>query len=299
MPKQTGLWIFYLLLFFSISCDKNNSFPIISGKNLPLAIISDLPAELNESSGLILDSAGNFWSMNDRGGSAKIFGFDERGILTRTLQISGATNVDWEDLTIDDSGNIFISDSGNNDNDRKDLKILKLLMDDLATNASSITPIIITYKYNNQTEFPPERPDHHFDCEALIVSNSIFHLFTKDRSKPFAGLTNHYSLVENDSPRLAIFQSFFQTDEDKDAGAITGAGMSKDGKKLALVSKRKCWIITDFEQGDFFKGTIEDFVFDKNTQIESVCFSDSCTIFLTDEQTNAGGKKLYRANICN
>ena len=93
--------------------------------NFQFEQIASLPAILNESSGLENAGSGEFWSHNDKGGNPELYRFDTLGMLEQTLRITNASNVDWEDMTIDDAGNIYIGDFGNNNNERTDLKIYK------------------------------------------------------------------------------------------------------------------------------------------------------------------------------
>ena len=84
--------------------------------------VFDLPAELSESSGIILyDSL--LWSFNDNGGEAEIFGVHlTTGMISKTIEISNGKNKDWEDIA-QNQDYIFIGDFGNNDGSRKDLRI--------------------------------------------------------------------------------------------------------------------------------------------------------------------------------
>ena len=70
---------------------------------------------LVESSGLQM--AGNFlWSFNDGGGAATIYRIDTlTNTLLQTVNLSGATNMDWEDIAFDGT-DFYIGDFGNNAN---------------------------------------------------------------------------------------------------------------------------------------------------------------------------------------
>ena len=49
----------------------------------------------------------------------------------KKVVVVNAENNDWEDLTADDKGNLYIGDFGNNHNKRKNLSILKIKSKDL------------------------------------------------------------------------------------------------------------------------------------------------------------------------
>lgn len=75
--------------------------------------------ELTESSGLARSQRepGLYWSHNDSGGPATAYAFDERGALRGRLALTGAVNLDWEDMTSfveDGQPRLLIADVGDN-----------------------------------------------------------------------------------------------------------------------------------------------------------------------------------------
>ena len=174
----------FLLSFFLISssCNTGN-----------LKIIADLPKTLNEASGIekTIDSD-LIWMLNDGGNSPKLYGVSISGKIKKELKIN-AKNNDWEDLTSDQEGNIYIGDFGNNANKRKNLAILKVSKDSLE-NKGEVNIERISFKYENQTKFPPKKKNLYFDCEAFFHFNDSLYLFTKSRVKNDFGKTNLYRI---------------------------------------------------------------------------------------------------------
>ncbi len=89
---------------------------------------------INESSGLVKSRTFQdvFWTHNDSEDKARIFAIRRDGSIIKSknslnnyggIKITQAENVDWEEIAVDDAGNLIIADSGNNDNLRKDLTI--------------------------------------------------------------------------------------------------------------------------------------------------------------------------------
>src|SRR5688572_18268899 len=80
---------------------------------------------LNESSGLtFLD--GKLWTFNDSGNANDIYRIDTASTTVyQTVDISNATNVDWEDMA-SNSTHLFIGDFGNNNGDRQNLRIYRV-----------------------------------------------------------------------------------------------------------------------------------------------------------------------------
>ena len=94
-------------------------------------MITTLPYALKEVSGISIDKKSElFWMINDGGNKERLYGVSTDGKIIEEIKVD-AKNHDWEDLTKDDKGNIYIGDFGNNQNRRKNLKILKIKKTDL------------------------------------------------------------------------------------------------------------------------------------------------------------------------
>jgi hypothetical protein len=76
--------------------------------------LADLPRDLNEVSGnQTLPHSKLIWIHNDSGNASKIYGVSRKGTIVKELTID-AVNQDWEDITRDEKGNLYIGDFGNN-----------------------------------------------------------------------------------------------------------------------------------------------------------------------------------------
>ncbi|MBT8326148.1 MAG: hypothetical protein KJP21_00410, partial [Bacteroidia bacterium] len=85
--------------------------------------LETLPAVLNENSGMVAYSSNSFYFINDGGNEASIYRYDTTSKIATEIIVRNASNVDWEDLAQDKSGNLYIGDFGNNDNNRTNLAI--------------------------------------------------------------------------------------------------------------------------------------------------------------------------------
>jgi len=157
-------------------------------------VLAALPNVLTESSGIEITEIGWFWSFNDGGGRPELYAFDRSGNLKSTLKISNATNVDWEDITQDSLGNLFIGDFGNNNNGRTDLKIYKIVAPVFGSPSLEQSAEIIQFNFEDQTGFPPPQIELQFDAEAMFANKSWLYILTKDRSKPFESITKLYRI---------------------------------------------------------------------------------------------------------
>ncbi len=93
--------------------------------------IGKLPKSIEESSGLILYNDTLFITHNDSGDKPILYFINLKGDLIHQITISNAINDDWEEITKDEQGNIYIGDFGNNLNKRKNLTIYKIAPENL------------------------------------------------------------------------------------------------------------------------------------------------------------------------
>jgi hypothetical protein len=205
----SGLFVSSALLF--LSCG--------SGRRVRL------PDTLREVSGLAPHGDGTLWMLNDGGNEAVLYRVDPRTGAVLEQRTPGLTNRDWEDLASDQKGYLYIGDTGNNRNNRKDLCIYRWRPSDGKTDS-------IFYNYPDQRLFPPlTEQERQFDCEALIFYNDSLHLFTKSRFNS-NHLTRHYVLPAVPGRYKARLRDSLRLP----GRVVSGAGISADGKVLALTS---------------------------------------------------------------
>ena len=283
-----------LCLLLLGSCSKEARIP--SAINFDFSMLSTLPTEVEEGSGLEI-TEGTLWSFNDNSGKDRLYQFDPTGKLLKTLTID-VKKEDWEDIAQDDAGNLYLGDFGNNDNDRRNLKIYQITPADLAS-TTKIQPSTINFRLEDQSLFPPPESQHHFDIEAMFAMGNQLYLLTKDRSKPFVGKTKLYQLSMEPGTQIATLLGEFNTESKKAKGAITGADISPDGTKLALLSNEVIWVFSDFIGTAFFDGTVTRFDLPVEKQMEGIVFQDDCTLFIVNEGKSNQPGDLHQIGICN
>ncbi|GAK90242.1 Gll0560 protein [Nonlabens ulvanivorans] len=138
--------------------------------------ISDLPPSINESSGLIVMD-GKLITHNDSGNMAMLYELDTTGTITNYIKYNYLTNRDWEAIAQSDKA-IHIADIGNNQGDRKDLKIYHINKGGIWQKEIDID--ISSISYSTQTNFKKRSQRHSYDAEAIIVIDEVMYLFSKD-----------------------------------------------------------------------------------------------------------------------
>ena len=246
--------------------------------------------KLKEASGLEYVN-GVLWTLEDSGNANKIYKIGLDGSILHEVTVD-AVNNDWEDITADMQGNLYIGDFGNNHNDRKNLAIYKLNADNLNTVAA-----ITSFYYPEQKEFPPKKSNLIFDVEGFFEHQGNFYLFTKNRSKGFDGTVNVYCVPNKQGNHAAKLMGTIATCNTYRKCAITGADISPDGTKVVLLSGGKIWLITNFDNDNFTGGSIKEYDLNHVTQKEGICFKDNDTLLIADERDKKEGGKLYEVTL--
>nr|WP_288834057.1 hypothetical protein [uncultured Flavobacterium sp.] len=283
-----------------------NIFPIVLLSSLfsfcqrESSVISELytlPKQLKEVSGIVFtESSKLLWTLEDSGNANEIYAVDNQGEIQKTLTIAQTQNIDWEDITKDGQGNLYIGDFGNNGNTRKDLAIYKIAKDSLQ-NESVIPSYKISFAYPEQTEFPPKKTKLFYDVEAFVEYQNNFYLFTKNRSKGFDGTTLLYKVPNKAGFHQAELLGEFKAEGDYQNAAITSATISPDGKKVVLLSHSKIWIFQNFTSDNFFSASVNKVDLHHFSQKEAICFKDNTTLLIADEKTKKIGGLVYQLDL--
>lgn len=287
MKPLYTFWLFINLMIL-ISCTATTGI---------LELICKLPKGIKESSAVeVTEKSDLIWTLEDSGNNPELYAIDKKGTLVNTLVITNKNNTDWEDLTSDKQGNLYIGDFGNNKNERKDLAIYKVNVQDLTkTNAEASQTI--NFYYPEQKEFPPKKSKRTFDVESFFFYNNNFYLFTKNRSSKFDGTTSLYKVPNQSGNHPAELIGSFKTGGDFRHNAITSTDMSPDGKKVVLLSSSKIWVFTDFKNDNFLSGKVHETALGDYSQKEGICFVGNDKLLITDEKDKSTGGNLYSVAV--
>jgi hypothetical protein len=257
-----------------------------------LTFMGDLPNELNENSGITTLENDKIWLIEDNGNNDVIYEVSTKGEGLREFKVKNAKNHDWEDLTKDDKGNLYIGDFGNNDNDRKNLVIYKI-PNPTKEPGDKIEAEEIKFKFPEQKKYPPILSERKYDTEAFFCLNNVLYIITKDRSNPFYGEALIYTVPTHAGTYDAKLVGTFKTCNEFTTCQITSAAISPNKKKIVLLGYGTLWLITEFDLPNFSKGKVQYIDLGVRTQLEAVCFKDNSTILLSDESDHLSGNNLY------
>jgi len=241
--------------------------------------LGNLPAAVRETSGLMFWN-GLLWTHNDSGAQPELVALDSANrTVVKTLRIGNATNVDWEDITKDDT-HAYIADFGNNNGNRTNLRIYKVPLADLDT--ESPTAEVINFSYSDQEDFTSKPNNNDYDAEALIAVGDSLYIFSKN----WVNLrTRVYSLPKNPGTYVAQVQGNIYAD-----GMITGADFNAQDSVLVLCGYNKVlqpfvWLLWDFRSMDFFGGNKRKINFNLPFhQIEGVVWKGGTEYWLSNEE---------------
>lgn len=282
-------YIFILSIFTFLSCQQDSG---------ALSATYPLPKKLKEVSGISYLSKSNLlWTLEDSGNANKIYGLDfENGHIKKTVTIENTENIDWEDITRDKDGNLYIGDFGNNDNDRKDLSIYKIDENSLAAR-SAIPAYKVSFAYPEQKDFPPKKTEMFYDVEGFFEFKNNFYLFTKNRSKGFDGTAFLYKIPNIAGFHRAVLMGEFKTCDSYNHCAITAAAISPDESKVAVLTHDKIFLFESFEGDDFLNGIKSTLELNHFSQKEAASFIDNDRLFIADEKTKSVGGNVYDVSV--
>lgn len=252
---------------------------VLLNSQVSATLIGTLPENVLESSGLIYYN-NRLITHNDSGNSSQLYELDSLGSqILRTITINNATNIDWEDITQDDTY-IYIGDFGNNSGNRQDLRIYRIKKSEF-DNFSSVNAEIINFTYEDQTDHS-ETQNSDWDAEALADFNDQLLIFTKQWQ---SNGTVVYSIPKVPGSFSATNMGFYDS-----SGLITGVTYNKSSNVIMLLGyspQLQPFIVRiDKPSPNFsFNGTEEKIDLGIGfSQVEGITYSDANTYYISSER---------------
>jgi len=251
---------------------------------------------------MVTTGKGGFWTINDGTNGPLLHAADTNGNVYRSITLLNAFNYDWEDMTKDDDGNIYIADTGNKNSSYSpsgaydDLSIYRIPNPDYFCENQVVAGVI-------NFRFPSSSVDN---AEGIFYYDDYIYITTKSDAidnQPYAGRSYLYRVPSTPNPDqqyVAEFVSIIDVSIDapsKDYYQVTAAALSPDGQLLLLMGERRFWIIRDFTPGVFFDGEMTAYDFDGKLQREAVDFTGNREIYITNEAEVEDGT-LTSLDLC-
>lgn len=251
-----------------------------------------------------------WWVHNDSGDEPCLFGINSQGKVVipdwqteryyadepeegkepwRGVRLLNAANQDWEDLTLHD-GRLYIADTGNNGNAKRDLGIYIVNEPNPAAMDQGARPItFITIAYPDQTAYPPKPPDDwRFDCEAVFFNQGKLYFLTKYRAdQHFDRITTGTTLYRLDTMKPDQVNTLTLVHRADDMPITpTAADLSPDGQRLAVLSHEGVWLFDKPRRGDDWLASpaIRIALSERIEQAEGICWDDADTLRIVNEQ---------------
>lgn len=287
------LRILVLSAFLVLSCNPKAQD---SPKSDALSVEFALPKKLKEVSGIALSKDKNtIWAIEDQGNKNVVYGLDRQGNQIADVLVENAENHDWEDITADTQGNMYIGDFGNNENNRQDLSILKVDLKEASQKAAKVTQTT-TFHYEGQTEFPPKKSNWLYDCEAFVEKDGYFYLFTKNRSKGFDGTFLVFQVPNKAGDFEAKLVAKLKLQGGYSDAAITSAAINSRNQ-VVLLTHKNVYVLSSFFDKNFETAIIQKTPLNHNSQKEAVVYLDDRTVLIADEKDGKEGGNVYKFSL--
>ncbi len=276
--------------------------PLLTFGDIEPRYVADLSNTMRESSGITCTGKGEFWTINDGRNGAILHAADTSGNVYRSITILNAFNYDWEDMTSDNDGNIYIADTGDKNawyspsGAYDDLSIYRIPNPDYFCENNVVAGVI-------NFRFPTSDVDN---AEGIFYYNNYIYITTKSDAtgnQPYAGRCFLYRVPAAPNPdQQYVAEYISDIDVSLDAPAkdyyqVTASALSPDGELLLLMGERRFWVIRDFTPGVFFDGQMTAYDFDEKLQREAIDFVGNREIYMTNEAEDEDGKLTY-LNLC-
>lgn len=179
--------------------------------------------DIQESSGIIASRQfqGVLWTHNDSGHSPQIFAVKRSGQFIRKYLLNGAENIDWEDIALDESDNLYILENSSRiDPQKRTLIYVVPEPDPFQDTEPTVNPSAVL-----SILFPDGAA---YDCETLFVWEGNAYIVTKSWD---GSLPKIFRFPIERRAGTAVYEGEVPVHT-----MITGGDISRDGTRIVLAS---------------------------------------------------------------
>ena len=276
-----------LLLTFCISCSSMIT-PIDSFEDSQdLGVIENV-GQIPEASGIVASyrNKGYLWTHNDSGDRNRIFLLDANGKGTREFNLEGATNRDWEAISMaqfPEGSYIYVGEIGDNNAVHAESAIYRVPEPDI----TATTAQYVTLKNVQKISF--KYPDGPRDAECFLidqVSKDIFIISKRENSKRLYKLSYPQSYTQTSTAEFVQELTF--SANPGQPSYITDGNVSVDNKEIIIKNYLQIfhWRRNANETiPEALKRTPTILPYMAEPQGEGVCFSQSNSGYYTISET--------------
>jgi hypothetical protein len=181
----------------------------------------------SEVSGVVMSRSRTNWFWSHRDGDRdKVTAFNAKGNVLSTTEVTGFTPVDVEDIAADSAGNLYLANTGDNDETRTEVEVVRF-----PEPAAGQKKVAVTRTWRLRW------PGSARDAESLVIHGGYGWLLARIR---FDGEGTSLMRFRLDS--TAPVQTLEDLGELPVYNPVAGADLTPDGSRLALTSKRGAYV---------------------------------------------------------
>jgi hypothetical protein len=192
---------------------------------------------------------GLWWVHNDGGNQARLYAINSAGKLLGAFDVTGAQNVDWEDLASgpgrDGAPALYLADIGNNNRSRSELVVYRVREPDLSKG-------VIPGSTEAAEALPFRYPESRHDAEAMFVdpASGRIYIITKTRNPPCEVYRFPLPLRPGQRVTLEAVQGSALGDLSR-LRLVTGAAAAPDGSRVVVRTYFSAFELRRTEGGAF------------------------------------------------
>jgi len=243
---------------------------------------------VKEASALVASrrQEGVLWTLCDSRNLAQLYAIDRSGRLLGEFDVEGGVNLDWESLSIDDAGHLFVADVGNN------LRVPMRWVYQLSEPDVPAAPPAAaagsevsgqTGSVRVEKAFAYTFPGEPFDVEGTFVRGNAIYLVSKEPEN-----ARLWSLPITESGPVELTLEC----ELPELNRATGADISADGNQLAICTYEDVVLyrLTSAEDGRLRleRGSAIPF---EAAKVEGCCWSGDDVLLISEDRS------IYRLSL--
>ncbi len=260
-----------------------------------VAALSD--PEIDEASGLATSwlNEGIFWTHNDSGDSARVFGIDANGQTVTVVALAGVTAIDIEDIAVgpcssaDPTPCVWVADIGDNDERRPSVALYRFpepVLGEQPAPTLQVTPTTISVTYDGGPRNAETLMVHPVDARVFIVDKTV-----GDPSNvwivPTDGTTPASLIATTSLGEVGIV-----------SGRITGGDFAPDGREFSVRTYTHIYTFCGDDPAAAFEATPSSVIGTRLFQSEALTYSrDGQRLYTTTEVQTTEQPKVLEMRV--